>query len=96
MPRQRWNLCPLLNEWLLTEELLTEELLAVPLIGLMWLQLPSNCGVTVDRVALEVGLLIPTMIHVNNTVLITANHFCRVYSGYPIADNRLIKQILKI
>ena len=32
----------------------------------------------------------------NNTVLITANHFCRVYSGYPIADKRLIKQIFTI
>ena len=45
MPRQRWNLCPLLSERLLTEEQLAEELLAVPLIGLMWQQLPSNCGV---------------------------------------------------
>ena len=95
MPMQRWNLCPLLSERLLTEEQLAEELLAVPLIGLMWQQLPSNCGVTEDRVALEVGLLIPTMIHINNTVLITANHFCRVFSGCPIADNRLIKPVLK-
>ena len=51
--RQKWNLCPLL----------IEELLAVPLVGLMWLQLPSNCGVTEDCAALEVGLLIPTTMH---------------------------------